>query len=88
MSIPRTDPFGLWLAKWIVTPLLVVGLTVWVVQFELMKRKCRRMAEEHGYLEGTYYSSYKGSEEQCICRKRRNPDGTVDVHAEIVIRMH
>jgi len=86
MSYPKPDIVGVWLLKWIVGPLFAVGLIAWLINLEVMKHKCRRMAEERGYIEATYIPPNRaGFGEQCICRKKRNPDGTIDERAKLVI---
>jgi len=88
MAYPSPDPIGLWLFKWIVGPLIAVALIGWVIHFEVMKHKCRAMAEDRGYLEATYIPPNRaGFGEQCICRRRRNADGTVDEKAKLVINL-
>jgi hypothetical protein len=88
MSYPKPDIVGVWLFKWIVGPLLVFGLVALFVSLEVMTRRCQRMAEERGYLESTYFPSNRaGFGEQCVCRRKQNPDGTIDEKAELVINL-
>ncbi|MBM4148260.1 MAG: hypothetical protein FJ224_04375 [Lentisphaerae bacterium] len=88
MSYPKPDIVGVWLFKWVVGPLLALGLIVWLVNLEVMKYKCRKMAEDRGYIEATYIPpNGAGFGEQCICWKKRNPDGTIDEKAKIVINL-
>ena len=83
---PDKDPIGVWLFKWLFLPLITIGSVVWLVHFEVMKQRCQRMAEERGYIEATYSPpNSAGFGAQCICRKKRNPDGRIDETAKLVI---
>jgi hypothetical protein len=86
MSYAEPDIVGVWLLKWVIGPLLAIGLIAWLINLEVMKHKCRKMAEERGYIEVTYIPPNRaGFGEQCICRKKQNPDGTIDDKAKLVI---
>ena len=88
MSYLRADPIGLWLLKWIFGPLVAIGLIVWVVNFKVMQHKGQEMCVERGYLESTYIPPNRaGFGEQYIFRKKRNPDGTIDEKAKLVIEL-
>ena len=88
MSYPEPDIIGVWLVKWILGPLLAIGLIAAFVHYEVMKNKGQRMAEERGYMESTYIPSGRaGFGEQYIFRKKRNPDGTIDENAKLVISL-
>ena len=86
MSFPRMDPIGLWLVKWVVGPLLFIGMAAWFIRLHQMGRQCQAMAEERGYIEGRYSPPNRaGFGEECVCRKKLNPDGTTNEAARLVI---
>ncbi len=88
MSYPQPDVVGVWVLKWIVAPLLAVGLTVWLIHFEIMKQKGRKLCAEHGYLESEYMLPNRaGFGEKYIFRKQINPDGTTNMNAKLVIKL-
>jgi hypothetical protein len=88
MSYPQPDIIGVWLLKWVVAPVLVIGVVGWLIQFEVMKYKCRKIAEERGYIESTYIPPDRlGFGERCICRRKLNPDGSVDETAKLRINL-
>jgi hypothetical protein len=88
MSYPKPDPVGVWLVKWIVAPLIAIGLIGWIIHLEVMKHRCRKMAEGLGYIESTYIPASRwGFGEECLCRKKRNPGGTIDENAKLAINL-
>jgi len=88
MSYPRPDPAGVWVLKWVFIPIMVIGLMVWLVHFEIMKYKGRELCAERGFIESTYVPPNRyGSGEMYILRKKRNPDGTVDDKAILFVNL-
>ena len=77
-----------WLLKWIVLPLVIIGGLVLLVDLEKGKWQCRRLAKEHGYIAWEYLSpTHVRFGEGCILTKKRNPDGTIDPQARLVIEL-
>jgi hypothetical protein len=71
--------------KWVIVPFAVLYLIWTFASIEFMKYTCQRMAEELGYIESTYIPTRSGTGEECICKMKRNPDGTIDENARLVI---
>jgi hypothetical protein len=76
-----------WLMKWVIAPLALLYLTWTLVSLEFMKYKCQRIAEELGYIESSYIPTRSRTGEECICKMKRNPDGTIDENAKLVINL-
>jgi hypothetical protein len=91
MSSSNPGPLDMWLLKWIVSPIIAILLIriIWCFSdFKVMEYKCQRMAEERGYIEATYIPPNRlGFGEECICKMKRNPDGTIDENARLVINL-
>jgi len=82
----KFDPIGLWLFKWIIGPLVVLGITAVVIDIGTMQYKGRVLCKEYGYIESTYIPPNRvGDGEKYIFRKKYNPDGTIDEAAKLVI---
>ncbi len=58
----KLDPIGVWLAKWIICPLIVLVLLVMAFNLTTQKHKCQKMAEKRGFVE----SMYEGLRESMI----------------------
>ena len=88
MSRPVTDPLGVWVLKWVVGPILLVAVVMLAVDLGSAMRECRKMADERGYIEAEYVpANSAGIGAKCICRGKRNEDGTVDETAKLVIEL-
>ncbi len=78
----RIDPFGDAILRHCFLPLLLFGgLAVAVVggYYSWQKQaECRRLAEEHGYVEG-YIVPNRYGPDQCVCRGRLNGEGELDM---------
>lgn len=85
---PNPDSIGVWLAKWVVVPLLALLIPILLVRVEIGKYKCRKLAAAHGYMESMYVPSrFYDPGDQCFCRKKRRADGSIDETAEMVINI-
>jgi hypothetical protein len=71
--------------KWVIAPFALLYLIWTLVSIEFMKYKCQRIAEELGYIESSYIPTRSRTGEECICKMKRNPDGTIDENAMLVI---
>ena len=86
MPYPTTDPIGMWVLKWIFVPFIVIGLIACAIHFEVMKHKGRELCEERGYIESIYIPPNRaGFGEQYVFSKKRNPDGTIDETARLIV---
>ena len=74
--------------KWVFGPLIVIIGIALMANYEVMKHRGRKMCAEHGYLESTYIPANRaGFGEKYVFRKKRNPDGSVDEKAKLVIAL-
>lgn len=91
MSYPKADPIGLRVLKWLVVLILAVAFLGFFIRFgfwgSTMMSRCQEMARDRGYLEATYVPGRSGSDDRCICSRKRNPDGTIDENDSISIPM-
>ncbi|MEI7947173.1 MAG: hypothetical protein WCJ02_10765 [bacterium] len=85
MSSSNPGPLEWWLLKWVIAPVALLYLTWTLASIEFMKYKCQQIAEELGYIESSYIPTRSRTGEECICKMKRNPDGTIDENAMLVI---
>ncbi len=85
MNSSTPSPLDMWLLRWVIAPFAVLYLIWTLVSNEFMKYRCQRIAEELGYIESTYFPTRDGTGESCICKMKRNPDGSIDENARLVI---
>ena len=85
MSSSNPGPLEWWLMKWVIVPFALFYLIWTLVSIEFMKYKCQRIAEELRYIESSYIPTRSRTGEECICKMKPNPDGTIDENAMLVI---
>jgi len=85
----KTHPLNIWLIKWILFPAITLFLFWQVGSYFYNVQRCRWLAAEHGYLESLYLPRrrFDPRASECQCRKKTNPDGTIDETAELIIPM-
>jgi len=78
----------MWLFKWIIVPITIIGLTVFFISLEHTKHHGQTLCKEYGYIEYTYIPPDRmGLGEKYIFRKKLNPDGTIDETAKLIINL-
>jgi hypothetical protein len=91
MPITPVDPndrITPWIVYWIVLPVIALALVGAVVSLTWSSWRCQHLAADRGYMTGTYFPPNRsGAGEACICKGKRNPDGTVDPSVLLVIEL-
>ena len=91
MAITPVDPndrITPWIVYWIALPLIALTLVAAVVSLAWNSWRCERLAVDRGCVTGTYFPPNRsGAGEACICKGKRNPDGTVDPSVQLVIEL-
>lgn len=86
----KPDAVSDWLLRKLFVPVLLVGgLAVVVVggyRTEGAKTRCRQMAADRGFVHSEIIPNRRGPDD-CVCRGRRNSDGTLDMSASERIPM-
>jgi hypothetical protein len=77
----QANPLDIWILRWVVCPFLVLFFTWMFGSYQVERYRCHQIAKELGYLESTYIPR----REECVCRMKRNPDGSINVTAERVV---
>jgi len=79
------DVITRWFVKWIFLPAIGCVLIFLAMKIQTNEWKCRNIAKQKGYLESRYVPGNRGTGKACLCLKKQNLDGTVDVKAKLVI---
>jgi len=75
-----------WIVYWIVIPMIALAVVGGVVCLTWNSWRCSRLATRQGYVTGTYLPPDRfGVGEACVCKRKRNPDGTIDASARLVL---